>query len=148
MDCGACGGALYQLPSIGAHPFLIAGSQEPDTEVLDPYHRRLGDTLNMVIREAVRNKLLEGIALDRKYLNAKNATAILVIFTISKIPCPTVRDCLVGMSACSYMSADVFIIQKNVNMPHCVKLMKRYHDLRQSPRTGTFTYMTLWYLLG
>ena len=72
-------GGLYLLPLVNlvslSSPFptvLNIGSQTPDIDVLDLWHRRLADTSHHVIREAVRNRLIEGIVLDRKYFNLKS----------------------------------------------------------------------------
>ena len=43
-----------------------------DTDMLDLWHPRLGDTSHRVTREAVKKMLLEGIMLDRKYFNLKS----------------------------------------------------------------------------
>ena len=48
------------------------GSQRPDVDDLDLWHRRLADTSHRAIREAVRNKLIEGVTLDRKFFNVKS----------------------------------------------------------------------------
>ena len=71
---------LYVLPlstflsidSTSTENLLNIGSTVPDIDVLDLWHRRLADTSHRVIRESVRNKLVEGIVLDRKYFNLKN----------------------------------------------------------------------------
>lgn len=71
-------GGLYTLPvedflSLNfSSSVLNIGSQIPDVDVLDLWHRRLADTAHRVIRESVRTKLIEGIVLDRKYFNAKH----------------------------------------------------------------------------
>ena len=55
--------------SLASSPMLNIGSQVPDTDVLELlWHRLLADASYRVIRESVKNKLIEGIALDRKYL--------------------------------------------------------------------------------
>ena len=42
------------------------GSQRPNVDDLDLWHRCLADTSPRAIREAIRNKLIEGVTLDRK----------------------------------------------------------------------------------
>ena len=122
---GARSGGLYTLPlhaflSLGSpssSDLLNIGSTTPDTDVLDLWHRRLADTSHRVIRESVRNKLIEGIVLDRKYFNIKNRKHyrcpcdICARAKMHKISFPAVRDRMVGLVPGAYMSADVLIMQ-------------------------------------
>ena len=85
-------GGLCLLPFVNlvslSSPFptvLNIGSQTPDIDVLDLWHRRLADTSNRVIREAVRNKLIEGIVPDRKYFNLKRRKHIKNMVTIRNV---------------------------------------------------------------
>jgi hypothetical protein len=120
---GARSGGLYTLPlhvflSLGSpstSDLLNIGSTTPDTDVLlDLWHRRLADTSHRVIRESVRNKLVEEIVLDRKYFNRKYQKHyrcpcdICARAKMHKISFPAVRDRMVGLVPGAYMSADVF----------------------------------------
>ena len=93
---------------------LNIGSQTP---VLDLWHRRLADTSHRVIREAVRNRLIEGIVLDRKYFNLKSSKQyrcscdICARAKMHRVSFPAVRDRLVGLLPGSYVFADVLIMQ-------------------------------------
>ena len=93
------------------------GCQHPDVDDLDLWHRRLADTSHRAIREAVRNKLIEGMTLDRKFFNVKNrksyrcACDICARATMHQISFPPVRDCLEELSPGVHMSADVLIMQ-------------------------------------
>ena len=85
--------------------------------MLDLWHRRLADTSHRVIREAVRNRLIEGIVLDRKYFNLKSrkqyrcSCDICARAKMLRVFFPAVRDRLVGLLPGSYVSADVLITQ-------------------------------------
>ena len=72
-------GVLYKLSLNDLLPLssisvCTIGSQRPDVDDLDLWHRRLADTSHRAIREAVRNKLIEGVTLDRKFFNVNNRT--------------------------------------------------------------------------
>jgi hypothetical protein len=92
------------------------GSSVPDIDVLDLWHRRLADTTHRIVRESVRNKLVEGIVLDRKYFNLKNRNNYRCpcdIFSRAKmhrVSFPAVRDRMAGLTPGAYMSADVLIM--------------------------------------
>ena len=117
-------GGLYLFPLVNlvslSSPFptvLNIGSQTPDIDVLDLWHRRLADTSHRVIRETVRNRLIEGIVLDRKYFNLKSrkqyrcSCDICARAKMHRVLFPAVRDRLVGLLPGSYVSADVLIMQ-------------------------------------
>ena len=93
------------------------GSSVPDIDVLDLWHRRLADTSHRIIRESVRNKLVEGIVLDRKYFNLKNRKNyrcpcdICSRAKMHRVSFPAVRDRMAGLTPGAYMSADVLIMQ-------------------------------------
>jgi len=120
---GSRDGGLYQLSLSDlisvptSSQTLNIGSQTPDIDVLDLWHRRLADTSHRVIRESVRNKLLEGIVLDRKYFNIKNRKSyrcpcdICARAKMHRISFPAVRDRLAGLTPGSYVSADILIMQ-------------------------------------
>ena len=124
---GERSGGLYTLPlqsfiDLGppSMPCLLnIGSTTPDTDVLDLWHRRLADTSHRVIRESVRNRLMEGIVLDRKYFNLKNRKSyrcpcdICARAKMHKISFPAVRDRVVGLVPGAYMSAYI-LIMKNI----------------------------------
>ena len=71
---------------------------------------------------AVRNRLIEGIVLDRKYFNLKSrkqyrcSCDICARAKMNRVSFPAVRDRLVGLLPGSYVSADVLIMQ---NIPSC-----------------------------
>jgi hypothetical protein len=91
------------------------GSQTPDIDEVDLWHRRLGDTAHHKLIEAVRNKLVDGITLDRKYFSSKGrksyrcACDICAKSKMHKISFPAVRDRLKGLSPGDYMSSDILI---------------------------------------
>ena len=75
------------------------------------------DTSHRAIREVVRNKLIEGVTLDRKFFNVKSrksyrcACDICARAKMHQISFPPVRDRLEGLSPGARMSADVLIMQ-------------------------------------
>jgi hypothetical protein len=94
------------------------GSSLPNIDVLDLWHRRLADTSHRIIRESVRNKLVEGIiVLDRKYFNLKNRKNYICPYDIGsrakmhRVSFLAVRDRMAGLTPGAYMSADVLIMQ-------------------------------------
>ena len=103
--------------SMSTEDILNIGSTIPDIDVLDLWHRRLADTSHRVIRESVRNKLIEGIVLDRKYFNLKNRKKyrcpcdICNRARMHRVSFPAVRDRMAGLTPGAYMSADVLIMQ-------------------------------------
>ena len=75
------------------------------------WHRRLVDTSHRAIREAVRNNLIEGVTLDRKFFNVKSRKSYRCACDIcarAKISDP-VRGLLEGLSSGARMSADVLL---------------------------------------
>ena len=117
---------LYVLPlsiflsldsTTATENLLNIGSTAPEIDVLDLWHRRLADTSHRVIRESVRNKLIEGIVLDRKYFNLKNRKNyrcpcdICSRAKMHRVSFPAVRDRMAGLTPGAYMSADVLIMQ-------------------------------------
>ena len=117
-------GGLYLFPLVNfislssSFPTVLnIGSQTPNIDVLDLWHRRLADTSHCVIREAVWNRLIEGIVLDRKYFNLKSwkkyrcSCNICARAKMHPVSYPAVRDRLVGLLPGSYVSADVLIMQ-------------------------------------
>ena len=64
--------SLHDLLSLSSVSVCNIGSQRPNVDDLDLWHRRLADTSHRAIREAVRNKLIEGVTLDRKFFNVKS----------------------------------------------------------------------------
>lgn len=108
---------FLSLQSSGVDKICNIGSSAPDIDVLDLWHRRLADTSHRVIREAVRTHLIEGIALDRKFFNAKSRKSyrcpcdICARAKAHKISFPAVRDRMEGLVPGAYMSADVLIMQ-------------------------------------
>ena len=54
-----------------ASPVPNIGSQQPEIDTLNLWHRNLADTLHRVIRKALKNKLILGVILDKKYFNIK-----------------------------------------------------------------------------
>ena len=110
--------ALSDFVSIPSSSVILnIGSTTPDIDVLDLWHRRLADTSHRVIRESVRNKLIEGITLDRKYFNIKSrksyrcACDICARAKMHRVSFPAVRDRLVGLTPGAYVSADILIMQ-------------------------------------
>ena len=53
--------SLHDLLPLSSVSVCNIGSQRPDVDDLDLWHRRLADTSHCAIREAVRNKLIEGV---------------------------------------------------------------------------------------
>ena len=114
---------LYYFPiddflSLSFPPALMnIGSKVPDIDHLDLWHRRLADTSHKIIREAVRNKLIEGVTLDRKYFTKRGRSKyrcpcdVCSRAKMHKISFPAVRDRLSGLFPGAYMSADVLIMQ-------------------------------------
>jgi hypothetical protein len=88
----------------------------PDIDTLDLWHRRTADTSHNSIREAVRNKLIEGVVLDRKHFTTKGRKGykcpcdVCARAKMHRISFPSVRDRLVGLSPGDYMSADILIM--------------------------------------
>ena len=108
---------FLSLDSTSTSNLLNIGSIAPDIDVLDLWHRRLADTSHRVIRESVRNKLIEGIILDRKYFNLKSRKSyrcpcdICNRAKMHRISFPAVRERMDGLTPGAYMSADVLIMQ-------------------------------------
>ena len=109
--------SFLSLQSSSTENLLNIGSVAPEIDVLDLWHRRLADTSHRVIRESVRNKLIEGIVLDRKYFNLKNRKKyrcpcdICYRARMHRVSFPAVRDRMAGLTPGAYMSADVLIMQ-------------------------------------
>ena len=109
--------SLHDLLSLSSVSVCNIGSQRPDVDDLDLWHRRLADTLHRAIREAVRNKLIEEVTLDRKFFKVKRrksyrcACDICARAKMHQISIPPVRDRLEGLSSGAHMSADVLIMQ-------------------------------------
>ena len=115
-------GGLYKLSlrdllSLSSVSVCNIGSQRPDVDDLVLWHRRLADTSHRAIREAVLNKLIEGVTLDCKYFNIKSrksyrrACDICARAKMHQISFPPVGDRLEGLSPGARMSADVLIMQ-------------------------------------
>ena len=114
--------SIYKLPltdllSLSSVSVCNIGRQRPDVYDLDLWHRRLADTSHRAIREAVHNKLIEGVTLDCKFFNVKNRKSYLCACDICarskmhQISFPPVSDRLGGLSPSARMSADVLIMQ-------------------------------------
>ena len=90
--------SLSDLLSLSSLSVCNIGSQRPDVDDLDLWHRRRDDTSHRAIREAVRNKLIEGVTLNRKFFNVKNrksyrcACDICARAKMHQISFPLVRD--------------------------------------------------------
>jgi len=91
------------------------GSHTPDIDEVDLWHRRLGDTAHHKLIEAVRNKLLDGISLDRKYFSSKGRKSyrcscdVCARAKMHKSSFPAVRDRIKGLVPGDYMSSDILI---------------------------------------
>ena len=92
---------------------LNIGSQKPDVDDLDLWHRRLADTSHRAMRKAVCNSL-RGDARSKK-VNITNRKShwcscdTCARAKMHQVLLPAVRDRLEGMSPCACMSADVLI---------------------------------------
>jgi hypothetical protein len=120
---GSCVNGLYELNFQDLEkvvsPELLylynIGSHAPDIDEVDLWHRRWGDTAHHKLIEAVRNKLVEGISLDRKYFSAKGrksykcACDVCARAKMHEVSFPAVRDRLKGLSPGDYVSSDVLI---------------------------------------
>ena len=101
--------------SLSSGPVLIIGSQKPDADDLDLWHRCLGDTSHRAIREAARNKLtIKGVVLDQNYFNDQNGKSHLC--ACEDAP-DFVSSCLRLPGGIMFpgarMSADVLIMQNS-----------------------------------
>ena len=78
--------ALCDLSSLSSVSVCNIGNQRPDVDDLNLWHRRLADTLHRAIREAVNNKLIEGVTLDYKFFNVKNRKSYRCVCDIYMCP--------------------------------------------------------------
>ena len=109
--------SLHDLLSLSSVSVCNIGSQRTDVDDLDLWHRRLAYTSHRAIREAFRNKLIEGVTLDCKCVNVKSRKSYRCVWDIwarakmHQISFPPVRDRLEGLSPGARKSADVLIMQ-------------------------------------
>lgn len=105
--------SLLFTSTAAARPVLNIGSQKLDVVDLDLWHRRLGDKSHRAIREAVRNRLIEGVVvLDGKIHIGRAIGAPVTYVRMQK--CISPPGCLKspgGLVPCARLSADVHIMQ-------------------------------------
>ena len=128
--------SLHDLLSLSSVSVCNIGSQRPDVGDLDLWHRRLADTSHRAIREAVRNKLIDGVTLDSKFSMLRVASRIGV--RVIYVPAPRCIRSLFLLSAIGwrdYLLVRICLLMSSLcRTSHLVKAISMCSTLVIMPR--------------
>jgi hypothetical protein len=88
------------------------GSVSPDVDDLDLFHYRTGDTAKSILKQAVRQNLIQGVTLSKRHFTAKGSRNshmcdICSRMKMTRISFPASRDKWMGTRVGEYVCADI-----------------------------------------